>query len=410
MRPIPLLAESGSLRRRVRRSKKVTVSRRALVAAGAVAGLLLAWSGASLWYMVSRDEVTFKLLERQATIKRGYEDKLVALRSRLDQVTTQRLVEHETLRGRIETLLARQAAFEARQSNAQALVERTGAVPEPPRDLKRDLGAGVSAYAPTARPALPDPFELRLSPPPEPVPERRSSLDDTIRSLDLAAARLDALAAAQDETLATLVARATGLGRRLEAALRRAGLEPRIAPASGTGGPFVPAGDANDPLVERAAQSVVRLIELRRSVAALPFGDPVAGEIDLSSGFGHRLDPFTRAPAMHTGLDFRAEPGAPVRATGRGRVAVAEWTGAYGNMVEVEHAQGVTSRYAHLSSIAVAVGQEVKPGALLGRVGSTGRSTGAHLHYETRINGDAVDPQRFLRAGAGLAAVITASR
>ena len=91
-------------------------------------------------------------------------------------------------------------------------------------------------------------------------------------------------------------------------------------------------------------------------------------------------------------------------------MTVAEWSGAYGKMVEVEHAQGVTSRYAHLSSIAVAVGQEVKPGALVGRVGSTGRSTGAHLHYETRINGDAVDPQRFLRAGAGLAAVITASR
>jgi murein DD-endopeptidase MepM/ murein hydrolase activator NlpD len=113
---------------------------------------------------------------------------------------------------------------------------------------------------------------------------------------------------------------------------------------------------------------------------------------------------------MHTGLDFRAEYGAPARAAGGGRVIAAEFSGAYGNMVEIEHAQGVTSRYAHLSSIAVTVGQAVKAGTVLGRVGSTGRSTGPHLHYETRMNGEAVDPQRFLKAGAALTPVVTASR
>src|SRR6185369_5521892 len=108
------------------------------------------------------------------------------------------------------------------------------------------------------------------------------------------------------------------------------------------------------------------------------------------------------SPALHTGLDFRAEYGAPVRATGTGKVTVAEWSAGYGNLVELDHGNGVTTRYAHLSAIGVGVGQTVAAGALLGRVGSTGRSTGAHLHYEARIDDEPVDPQRLLRAGSRL--------
>jgi murein DD-endopeptidase MepM/ murein hydrolase activator NlpD len=106
---------------------------------------------------------------------------------------------------------------------------------------------------------------------------------------------------------------------------------------------------------------------------------------------------------MHTGLDFRAEYGAPVRASGAGQVVGAEYAGAYGRMVEIDHGNGVTTRYAHLSSFAVSPGQSVAAGTVIGRAGSTGRSTGAHLHYETRIDGEAIDPQRFLRAGSRLA-------
>ncbi|MCX7325314.1 MAG: M23 family metallopeptidase [Hyphomicrobiales bacterium] len=102
---------------------------------------------------------------------------------------------------------------------------------------------------------------------------------------------------------------------------------------------------------------------------------------------------------MHSGLDFRAEHGTLVKAAAPGRVVAAEYSGGYGNMVEIEHANGISTRYAHLSHISVSEGQQVVVGSPLGRVGSTGRSTGPHLHYETRIDGEAVDPQRFLRAG-----------
>ena len=141
---------------------------------------------------------------------------------------------------------------------------------------------------------------------------------------------------------------------------------------------------------------------LTRTLGAVPVRKPIMGEIDLSSGFGVRSDPFLGRPAMHTGLDFRGSTGDPVRATATGTVETAGWNGGYGKMVEIDHGNGFSTRYGHLSEIDVKVGQTVKIGQIIGRVGSTGRSTGPHLHYETRIDGDAVDPQKFLRAGLRL--------
>jgi murein DD-endopeptidase MepM/ murein hydrolase activator NlpD len=141
---------------------------------------------------------------------------------------------------------------------------------------------------------------------------------------------------------------------------------------------------------------------LARTIVTVPVRKPVAADVQLSSGFGVRMDPFLRSPAMHTGLDFRGSTGDPVRATANGRVETAGVNGGYGKMVEIDHGNGFTTRYAHLSQIEVKVGQSVRIGQLIGRVGSTGRSTGPHLHYETRIGGEAVDPQKFLRAGLRL--------
>ena len=122
-----------------------------------------------------------------------------------------------------------------------------------------------------------------------------------------------------------------------------------------------------------------------------------------------RLDPFLGRPAMHTGLDFRGEIGDPVRATATGKVTIAGWSGGYGKMVEIDHGNGFATRYGHLSEILVKVGQTVQIGQTIGLVGSTGRSTGPHLHYETRIDGEAVDPQKFLRAGVRLGSACRAT-
>ena len=145
-------------------------------------------------------------------------------------------------------------------------------------------------------------------------------------------------------------------------------------------------------------------MRLHQFAATLPLGRPIRGQPTVSSPFGTRLDPFTRGLALHTGLDLKAEYGEPARATAPGRVSAAEFAGGYGNMVEIDHGHGVVTRFGHLARIAVRPGQRVAAGDVLGLVGSTGRSTGAHLHYETRIDGEPVDPQRFLEAGADLAA------
>ena len=103
-------------------------------------------------------------------------------------------------------------------------------------------------------------------------------------------------------------------------------------------------------------------------------------------------------------LDFRAATGDPIRATANGRVTSAAYAGGYGKMIELDHGNGLATRYGHLSEINVKVGDVIKIGQVIGLAGSTGRSTGSHLHYETRIEGEAVDPQKFLRAGARLGA------
>ena len=129
---------------------------------------------------------------------------------------------------------------------------------------------------------------------------------------------------------------------------------------------------------------------------------PLAGELQMTSTFGYRPGPLPGRPALHSGVDFREEYGEPARATAAGVVTVAGPNGGYGNMVEIDHGGGLATRYAHLSAISVTPGQQVAPGAVVGRVGSTGRSTGPHLHYEVRIDGEAVDPLRFLRAASAL--------
>ena len=177
--------------------------------------------------------------------------------------------------------------------------------------------------------------------------------------------------------------------------------------ASAVGGPFVPADlKSGTTSFERelvVAQNAVETLDgLRHVLPSVPLRKPLRGELRMTSTFGYRTDPFLGRPALHSGVDLREEWGTQVHATAAGVVTTAGPSGGYGNMVEVDHGGGLSTRYGHLSAISVSPGQQVSPGAVLGRVGSTGRSTGPHLHYEVRIDGEAVDPSRFLRAATAL--------
>lgn len=132
----------------------------------------------------------------------------------------------------------------------------------------------------------------------------------------------------------------------------------------------------------------------------LPSGKPVNAAYN-SSSFGWRVDPFTGQMAFHEGLDFMAPVGTPIYAAASGIVAAAEKTPDYGNIVKLDHGSGVETRYAHTSRILVKPGQRVEKGQIIAEIGNTGRSTGAHLHFEVRLNGMALDPRRYLTANQG---------
>jgi murein DD-endopeptidase MepM/ murein hydrolase activator NlpD len=148
-------------------------------------------------------------------------------------------------------------------------------------------------------------------------------------------------------------------------------------------------------VIDAQLSSVRSAVERQQLFAnATPSIWPTAGW--LTSSFGGRVDPFTGGRDYHAGLDISADNGKPVRATADGTIGEAGWSGNYGNMVLVRHRFGLETRYGHLSRLSVAPGQTVRRGDLLGFVGSTGRSTSPHLHYEVLLNGQPVNPLRFL--------------
>ena len=122
----------------------------------------------------------------------------------------------------------------------------------------------------------------------------------------------------------------------------------------------------------------------------------------LGSSFGWRIDPVNGHSALHTGLDFPASNGTPILSAAGGVVVVQEYHSAYGNMVEIDHGNDLITRYAHASKVLVKKGDLVKRGQKIAEVGSTGRSTGSHLHFEVLVQGVFQDPQKFLQAGQNL--------
>jgi murein DD-endopeptidase MepM/ murein hydrolase activator NlpD len=140
-----------------------------------------------------------------------------------------------------------------------------------------------------------------------------------------------------------------------------------------------------------------RMQAMENALAGIPTSMPAAVGL-MSSGFGYRSDPFTGGGAMHSGLDFKGPIGTPILAAADGKVTFAGWQGGYGNTVEITHSNGLVTRYAHMSGFAVSLGQDVARGVQIGRMGSTGRSTGSHLHFEVRTNGAAINPMKFLEA------------
>ena len=371
------------------------------------------WSIATGSYFAFSNDVLTRLVGRQAEMQFAYEDRIAELRAQVDRITSRQLLDQEQFEQKLTSLIQRQATLEQRTATLWGDVTTTGSIkparmappeaaPKPPK--ARPISDTVIFTAPPDREARLQSREL--AGPATRLAERGNSggLDNVLTRVAIA---LDKVERKQTATLTDMEEQVDTKARRIRSVLADLGVDTGKTPG-GVGGPYIPmkAPSSGASAFERQLYRInvgkAQLNQYSNTLVTVPVRKPIFGEVDMSSPFGMRMDPFMRGPAIHAGIDMRGDKGDPVRVTANGTVVTAGWNGGYGNMIEVDHGNGFATRYGHLSKIDVKVGQSVKIGQTIGEIGSTGRSTGPHLHYETRIDGDAVDPQKFLRAGLRL--------
>jgi murein DD-endopeptidase MepM/ murein hydrolase activator NlpD len=372
-------------------------------------------------YLVLRDDLIGMTQARSARLLHEYEDRIAMLRANLDRVTSRQLLDQQAIEAKVAELMQRQESLGGRSSRIGKLLDEAQK-----RGLATDAATGAVASDPVTtgtNGTVAKPAEL-------------GSLEGGLRGSQPAimadAAATSAMAAAHDindysqtrELFQTVKERIETVdlsqrqmidGLRREASERTETITAVLGSlklsvdtkAEAVGGPYVPLDPRLDfnAHVEALDASLKVLDSAQDVLAKAPLGNPAPGS-PLSSPFGVRTDPFLGHQAMHTGLDFKAGTGTAVRSAADGKVIDAGRNGGYGNMVEIDHGNGMTTRYAHLSRITVKDGDKIKRGDKLGEVGSTGRSTGPHLHYEVRRHGNAVDPRNFLKAGRKLSGLL----
>lgn len=344
---------------------------------------LLVWSAATTSYALFRDDVLVGLFNRYTNMQFAYEEKISSMRTRVDQLASRQLLDQEVFEAKLADLISRQSKLETQHSSINSLIEEVQG-----RKKMSDAGLGGQYLRNDVRGRT----IVRLM---EDIQGSVNHLEKTQM------AALESIEITAENTTQKITTTFQSLGLNIKDWVLDGDKTGSI------GGPFIPVPpkrnqDIFQKRVEDARLAMQDALRIRKVVSMVPFRRPIDDKQEVTSSFGVRRDPFTGGMAMHSGMDFRGELGTPIYATAYGQVTEAGWAGGYGQMVEIEHGQGLATRYGHMSSILVKEGQKIVPGQLIGRIGSTGRSTGPHLHYETRIYGTAVDPIRFLKAGQAL--------
>lgn len=392
-------------------------------------------SGTAGYYLVRSDMMAEATAERTELVLE-YQDHIDRLRSEIQKLTSRQMVDKETVEIQVMDVLRRQQDLNQRHAIVADLVARAESAgiylsndkPLPPQKPSLDSRnlASIGTNDKTAiggeselidepvkalglRESTPrsiDPLSLLQKQAAEPADEsqdlkknaeKRAALDAVkkdITEMDVeSTAAVDAITVATEGRIEDILGATRNIAPALNAALRE---------NSSIGGPFTPISEKTFPARLKRAESALKMLRrVKFTALRLPVKRPVRNG-SVSSSYGPRVDPFLRRLAMHTGIDFKAPYGARVFVTAPGTVVSAKWNGGYGKMVEVRHANGFITRYAHLSRLHVAEGDHVLAGDLIGNVGSTGRSTGPHLHYEIRRNDKPHNPAAFLTAGEKL--------
>ncbi len=330
-----------------------------------------AWSAATATYFAFRDDVLTRLIARQADMQYAYEDRIAELRARVDRTTSRQLLDQEQYDQKLNQIMRRQALLEQRAAALNAMPDNsvTGSIkPTSRAPLATEAGSGgipkPSPINDTVIFVTPPDREARLESRAPAVVKPRTDfaqsqgVDSTLVNLQTA---LDKVEGRQIAALSSVEESYESRMRRMRGVITDLGLDmaqlEAATPKGGIGGPFVPvakpASDAGafERQLYRINLTRAQVDKLTRTLSLVPYRKPVIGNVEFSSGFGVRSDPFLGRPAMHTGLDFRASTGDPVRATANGKVVNAGWSGGYGRMVEIDHGNGLSTRYGHLSEI-----------------------------------------------------------
>lgn len=385
-------------------------------------------------YLVLRDDLIGGTIARQARMQHEYEDRITALRAQVDRVTSRQLLDQQIVEEKVDKLLQQQLELSSRSGRLGTLDDGAeaptasgdaAALPdaEPLAYGKRaDAQDGIQAIeeimgiaeANAGPPA--HATALGYAPQAQTSGSRETVSDRTDRIFSEVTLSLKGIERDQLAHVRQLTSNAQRTSEAIRTIVERTGFVFPVPKAADASGPAIPAdGTAiGGPYVEPQNQDQFEqslttldnalgdLEETRNAARKLPLESPAPAS-DVTSSFGNRLDPFLGRLALHAGIDFRAATGTRIRSTAAGTVTAAGPAGGYGNMIEIDHGNGVSTRYAHLAVVLVHVGERVEADQAIARSGSTGRSTGPHLHYEVRLGGLAVDPMRFLRAGTKLA-------
>ena len=373
-------------------------------------GYLLATS-----YLVLRDDLIGATTARQARMQQAYEDRISALRAQVDRITSRQLLDQQLMETKVSELLERQTQLSQRHGRLGPILERAEsevgtaptidavAKPDEHADATGGIAQPTQSFSIASLGGDTRPFSLRSTRsdplPGETAADRADKLFVSINEL------LKNIESQQLTRIATLADNAYKSADAISQALEAAGLPvDSDFGKSDVGGPLIPLDGSMifDSKVKELDEALDALDHLKTEARRLPLANPAPGH-SVTSPFGVRADPILGTAALHPGMDFRAPIGMPAKVTAPGVVVKAGWNGGYGRMVEVDHGNGFSTRYGHLSEIDVTVGEKLDAGAVIGKTGSSGRSTGPHLHYEVRHNGEAIDPLRFLTVGKKVA-------
>ncbi|WP_420414847.1 M23 family metallopeptidase [Roseibium sp.] len=384
-------------------------------------------------YHVMRNGTDTEVNAGRAEVALQYQDRIDRLRAEIERLNSRQLVDRESVEIQVMDVLRRQHDLNQRHTIVADLVARAESVgiylntgqPVPTQKPAIDAGHLASAGH-DDRTAMGGESEIISEPvkalglrdassktfDPLSVLQRTDPVADTnVKKNAEKQAALDAVKAdiseMGTESTAAVDAITVATESRIEDILNIAGpllpnLNKAVKTTSGLGGPFEPLNHTSfASRLNRANTALKVLKRVKFAALRLPVKRPVRNG-SLSSGYGPRMDPFLNRLAMHSGIDFKAPYGARVFASAPGTVIHAGWKGGYGKMVEIRHANGFVTRYAHLSKMRISEGSHVLAGDVIGNIGSTGRSTGPHLHYEVRRHDKPSNPASFLRAGEKL--------